>query len=103
MKYILSTLFICIMLLYEINCSLTNRKETEFDHFIGKKFKHNSDHSSNEMETHENTEFFLYKHQLPGNQHRIMRPNSMATMDHVPNRFNVVLDEEDRVKKTYWG
>jgi len=73
--------------------------------FIGKIYKHNDGESNFFFEDiiKEDPSNVLYKNQLPGKHHRIIRPNHMITMDHKPERFNLVLDHDDRVKKTYWG
>lgn len=75
-----------------------NKKE---NNFIGKTFKHDAQYLFETDGTEDSD--FLYKHHLPGDKHRILRPHSIITMDFDPNRFNIVLNHEDKVKRTYWG
>jgi hypothetical protein len=35
--------------------------------------------------------------------HRIIKPGSMVTMDHRPNRLNVKVDKNNRIIDTYFG
>ncbi|KAL5691908.1 hypothetical protein ACP6JE_000376 [Aspergillus fumigatus] len=42
------------------------------------------------------------KKDLP-EHHRVLRPGDAMTMDHRPERLNIHLDEEDKVKDVHFG
>lgn len=45
---------------------------------------------------------YLHWEDLPGNS-RVLGPGVMATMDHVPTRLTVVVDDEGRIHRLYCG
>jgi hypothetical protein len=50
----------------------------------------------------DNTHQTFAKTDLP-KEHRIIKPDSMSTMDHKPERLNIHVDDEGMVKKVSQG
>ncbi|KAF2120438.1 hypothetical protein BDV96DRAFT_564830 [Lophiotrema nucula] len=50
----------------------------------------------------EHNEVTFAKTDLP-KEHRVLKPDSMSTMDHKPERLNIHVDEEGTVKNVRYG
>eukprot|EP00762_Andalucia_godoyi_P006813 ANDGO_00920.mRNA.1 hypothetical protein len=69
------------------------------DSLVGKKLVSESELSSM---TFDHVKHFK-KESLP-HSHRVFTPtHNIGTMDHRPERLNVVVDEHNVVQRTYWG
>lgn len=44
----------------------------------------------------------VYEHQLPS-LHRVVTPDSMLTMDYIPDRLNVNIDENSKIYNVRYG
>ncbi|KAH9870647.1 hypothetical protein IAQ61_006125 [Plenodomus lingam] len=69
-----------------------------FDFFLPPFLYH---HQLSHANTTNTTQTFA-KADLP-KEHRVLKPDSMSTMDHKPERLNVHVDEEGTVKKVTHG
>lgn len=65
--------------------------------WIGKKYVDDSD--ENTQEKHEDN---VYKSDLPKNA-RVITPNTMVTYEFKPERLNLYLDDNNKVKKVVKG